>query len=170
MLVQAHCFANVLRRLLSPKNAAAFFMQEPCIHEVFNRAAWDEVRIELHKGSRPELLGPVGRVHELRDIVSPDLAETPRKLLVVGNDALTKLKDIHRFTLCDAWAPSSLPSTCHTYRTAQEAEAKGPFSLLALQPFQQGHILAWPRTTALMGTWIGKLYVDDTQYDVVSFG
>src|SRR5215831_12113104 len=68
MLVQAHCFANVLRRLVSSKNAAAFFVQEPYIHEVFNRAAWDEIRIELDKGSGPEFLGAVFRVHELRNI------------------------------------------------------------------------------------------------------
>jgi hypothetical protein len=77
MLVQAHRFANVLRRLVSSKNAAAFFVQEPYINEVFNRAAWDEIRIELDKGSGPEFLGPVFCVNELRNIVSPDLAEAP---------------------------------------------------------------------------------------------
>ena len=104
MLVQTQRFANILGRLLRPKDAAAFRVQEPGIHEVFNGAAGDEVGIELHQRRRPEVLGLVGRVQELRDIVRPDAAEAPREAFVVGNDVLPKGKDIHGAILYCPWA------------------------------------------------------------------
>jgi len=116
MFVKAHRLPNISGGLAYPKDLPAFLVQEPCVHQVFDGVAWDEVGIELNQRGGPKLFSAIFRVNKSRDVFSLDLAEAPGESLIVFNKTLTKLKDIHRFALCDDAASASqcLTSMCYS--------------------------------------------------------
>ena len=96
VLVQEELLAVVVGvGLADPEDAGTFPMEYSQLDQVIDGAAGPERRVELEERLRPESLRPEDAVDELADPRIADLDEAARIALVVGDETVPEVEDIH---------------------------------------------------------------------------
>ncbi|MCB0992443.1 MAG: hypothetical protein KDB16_15805, partial [Acidimicrobiales bacterium] len=94
--MEAHLVAEWVRGgLADSEDAAACLVQQPVVHQLVHQAAGFEGRVETDAWLGPQLPVTQTCLDALANAVVPQGHEAGDVRLVVGDQLLTKLKDIH---------------------------------------------------------------------------
>jgi len=131
--------AGIRVGLVDAEDARTFGMQYAPLYEVIDRSTGLERRIQLEKRLGPQRTAIQSVLHKLGGAGVPNLDEAVRVARVVGDQAVSKIKDVH-----------SQPPAAHEAGKVSESELKR----FGTEPLRvgDGHLLA-ARMVHLLGTF-----------------
>jgi hypothetical protein len=81
--------------LTDPEDRRALVVEQSLLDKVIDRAARNEVGIELDKWCRPETLIGVFAIHKLLDVACSEFGERAGKSLIIFYQAVSELEYVH---------------------------------------------------------------------------